>query len=106
MPQAAPLLALLPSIGGPEYLVIAIIGLLIFGRRLPEVGRSLGKGIVEFKRGVQGLSDEVETASSTTSVEAPELQTRAAPRQLTADEAEVSASSVETEGATAPFQAK
>ena len=44
---------------GAEWLVIAALGLLIFGKRLPEVGRSLGKGIVEFKRGLKGVQDEV-----------------------------------------------
>ena len=48
--------------GWAELLVIATIGLRIFGRRLPEVGRSLGKGIVEFKRGIRGIEDEVEDA--------------------------------------------
>ena len=34
---------------GPfEWIIIAGLGLLIFGKRLPEVGKSLGKGIVEF----------------------------------------------------------
>ena len=37
--------------GGAEWLVLAIIGLLLFGKRLPEVGRSLGKGAFEFKKG-------------------------------------------------------
>src|SRR2546423_13463410 len=46
-----------------EWVVIAGIGLLFFGKRLPEVGRSLGKGIVEFKKGLKGVEDEVETAS-------------------------------------------
>lgn len=46
-----------------ELLVILAIGLLLFGRRLPEVGRSLGKGIVEFKRGLKGIEDEIETES-------------------------------------------
>ena len=46
--------------------MLLVIGLLIFGRRLPEVGRSLGKGIVEFKRGVKGLDEEINTASSET----------------------------------------
>lgn len=44
---------------GAEWLVIAAIGLLIFGKRLPEVGKSLGKGIVEFKKGLKGVQDEV-----------------------------------------------
>lgn len=49
--------------GWAEMVLIAAVGLLIFGRRLPEVGRSLGKGIVEFKRGLRGIEDEVEEAT-------------------------------------------
>ena len=47
-----------------EWAVIALIGLLLFGKRLPEVGRSLGKGIVEFKKGLKGIEEEVEAASA------------------------------------------
>lgn len=50
--------------GGAEWIIIAAIGLLLFGKRLPEVGRSLGKGIVEFKKGLKGVEEEVETASN------------------------------------------
>ena len=49
--------------GGAEWIIIAAIGLLIFGKRLPEVGRSLGKGIVEFKKGLKGVEEEVEVQS-------------------------------------------
>jgi sec-independent protein translocase protein TatA len=49
---------------GFEWLVVAAIGLLLFGKRLPEVGRSLGKGIVEFKKGIKGVEEEVEAASN------------------------------------------
>jgi len=45
---------------GAEWIVIAALGLLIFGKRLPEVGRSLGKGIVEFKKGIKGVADEID----------------------------------------------
>ena len=51
----------MPGFG--EWLIIGIIGLLLFGKRLPEVGRSLGKGIVEFKKGLKGVEDDVEAAS-------------------------------------------
>lgn len=34
-------------------MVLLVLGLLIFGRRLPEVGKSLGQGIKEFKRGLK-----------------------------------------------------
>ncbi len=57
------ILAFLGPIGWPEILVLLILGLLIFGKRLPEVGKSLGQGIVEFKKGLSGVEDEIEKAS-------------------------------------------
>ena len=48
--------------GGIEWIVILIVALLIFGKRLPEVMKSMGKGIVEFKKGVKGVEDDVEDA--------------------------------------------
>jgi sec-independent protein translocase protein TatA len=61
--------------GATEWIIIGIIGLLLFGKRLPEVGRSLGKGIVEFKKGLKGIEDDVESASS----QPPPRQNTAAP---------------------------
>lgn len=58
--------AILAYFGAPgpfELMIIMGIALLLFGKRLPEVARSLGKGIVEFKKGVRGIEDEVENAS-------------------------------------------
>ena len=43
--------------GGIEWIVILIVALLIFGKRLPEVMKSMGKGIVEFKKGIKGVED-------------------------------------------------
>jgi len=45
-------------LGIPEMIVISLIALLLFGKRLPEVARSLGKGLVEFKKGLSGIDDE------------------------------------------------
>lgn len=53
------ILALFGPIGTPELIIIAALGLLIFGRKLPEVGRSVGKAIVEFKRGLTEVKDDV-----------------------------------------------
>lgn len=61
--QAA-VLGFIHNIGPVEMLVILGIGILLFGKRLPEVGRSLGKGIVEFKKGLRGIEDEIEEAST------------------------------------------
>lgn len=52
------------ALGTQEILVLLILGVLLFGRRLPEVGRYLGKGIVEFKKGLKGLEDEVDGGGS------------------------------------------
>lgn len=50
------------SIGGAELLVILIIALLVFGpRKLPELGRSLGRGLSEFKRASNELKRSLET---------------------------------------------
>ena len=43
--------------GGPEIWIILAIFLLLFGHRIPSMARSMGSGIVEFKRGLKG-SDE------------------------------------------------
>lgn len=61
-----PTLAFL-NLGTTELIVLAILGLLIFGRRLPEVGKSLGKSIVEFKKGLAGIEDETPTPGNSSS---------------------------------------
>lgn len=55
-------LAIFGMPGWSEVVMIAVVGLLIFGKRLPEVGRSLGKGIVEFKKGLAGIEEDVSEA--------------------------------------------
>lgn len=47
------------GIGPMEMLIVGTIALLLFGKRLPEVARSLGKGIVEFKKGIHGIEDDI-----------------------------------------------
>jgi len=47
-----------------ELLIVGIIALLLFGKRLPEVARSLGKGVTEFKRGLTGVENESNRAAS------------------------------------------
>jgi sec-independent protein translocase protein TatA len=56
-----------------ELMVIMVIALLLFGKRLPEVARSLGKGVVEFKKGLKGIEDDVDHDS----YQAPKKQIQA-----------------------------
>jgi sec-independent protein translocase protein TatA len=53
------LLSFISLPGGMEWIIILIIGLLIFGRKLPDVGRGIGQGIREFKRGLKDVEDDV-----------------------------------------------
>ena len=47
-----------------QLAVVGLIALLLFGKRLPEVMRSLGKGITEFKKGMSGLEEEMHRGSN------------------------------------------
>jgi sec-independent protein translocase protein TatA len=55
---------MLPNIGPLELVLLMGLGVLLFGKRLPEVGRSLGRGIVEFKKGLNGVTDDLDISSS------------------------------------------
>jgi len=59
----APLFGLF-NLGTPEIIIILVVGVMLFGRRLPDVGRYLGKGIVEFKKGIKGVEDDIDTQAN------------------------------------------
>jgi sec-independent protein translocase protein TatA len=46
-----------------HWIIIAAVVFLLFGNRLPSVMRSLGQGVVEFKKGLRGIEDEVHKSS-------------------------------------------
>lgn len=50
------------GIGTGELIVIGIIAVILFGGRLPSVARSLGKSLVEFKKGMSDLENEVKSS--------------------------------------------
>jgi sec-independent protein translocase protein TatA len=54
---------MLPNLGPMEMMVVMVVAVLLFGKRLPEVGRSLGKGLIEFKKGLRGVEDDIDAAA-------------------------------------------
>lgn len=70
--MANSLLAFLPmGISSQEMIVFGVIALLLFGKRLPEVAKSLGKGVTEFKRGLNGFERELTSSTNTRSSYTP-----------------------------------
>jgi sec-independent protein translocase protein TatA len=61
------------NIGLPEILVVLVIALIIFGpKRLPELGRSVGKGIREFRSSISGNDEGEEPPSKPAQIEGTE----------------------------------
>jgi sec-independent protein translocase protein TatA len=67
----------MPNISPTEIIILVVVLLLVFGsRRLPEIGRSVGKGMREFKNSVTGKDEE------------PKLEDAQDPPELTASAVE------------------
>jgi sec-independent protein translocase protein TatA len=67
---------------GPfELCLIALFGLLLFGKRLPEIGRSVGKTIVEFKKGMREVEEDLHNNSAP--IQTPPPPSISTPPQLT-----------------------
>ena len=79
-------LAFIEGLLSPMHLVILLgIGFLVFGKRMPELGRTLAAGIKEFKRGMSGLEDDLGTepiAHAAADVGADPAPARVVPQRL------------------------
>jgi len=75
--------AFIPGLGMQEILLLLLLGVLLFGRKLPDIGRSLGKTVVEFKKGVSGLEEDVSSATSGGSRPAIEPEPVKPPQRVT-----------------------
>jgi sec-independent protein translocase protein TatA len=53
------------------WLVIGLIALLVFGNRMPSAMRNLGRGITEFKKGMEGIGDDHDKSGEPKKIEEP-----------------------------------
>jgi sec-independent protein translocase protein TatA len=74
-------LAFIGGLSPSEIAIVLVIGLLLFGSRLPQVGRSLGKSLAEFKRGLRGFEHEIDSAERAAEKELDEEERRKASGQ-------------------------
>jgi Tat protein translocase TatB subunit len=74
------------NIGFPEMVLIFIVALLVFGpKRLPELGRSLGKGLSEFRRASSDLRNSIEREIDAAEIEQSIADTKKATEQAKYD---------------------
>ena len=50
--------------GGWEWIIILVVALLIFGKRLPEIARGVGKSLTEFKKGINEAKETTDDLAS------------------------------------------
>ena len=60
----------MPNLGAPELIIIVLVALVVFGpRKLPELGKSLGHGLREFRKHTSGITEEFKAGFDTTPVQ-------------------------------------
>lgn len=57
--------------GWMELLIVGVIALLLFGKRLPSVMGSLGQSVQEFQKGIRGVKEDVKSATGVDSLTNP-----------------------------------
>jgi TatA/E family protein of Tat protein translocase len=84
-------------IGVPELIIIFVVALIVFGpRKLPELGKSLGKGLAEFRRASNELKSTIEEEVRAIDLEIPESINTAAESKSSSEAEKRSAVESET----------
>ncbi len=65
-----------------SIILLLIVGVLLFGRKLPEMGKYLGKGIVEFKKGLRGMEDEIDSGHTASRPDPAALEAPRPPQRV------------------------
>ena len=76
--------AFLPSLGWQEMFLLMVIGLLLYGRNLPEAGRTFGQFVAKLKRGYQDFKDQIDRDESIREVRKTLADTSREMRNVTA----------------------
>jgi len=91
------------SIGMPELIIIFVIALIIFGpRKLPELGRTLGKSLAEFKRATNELKSTLEDEIRLEEQQLQRTEAKAAAQTTTTQAAPVAATTTTATGVVPP----
>ncbi|PNY80603.1 Sec-independent protein translocase subunit TatA/TatB [Deinococcus koreensis] len=70
----------MPNLGAPELIIILLVALVVFGpRKLPELGKSLGHGLREFRKHTSGITEEFKAGLDTTPAPAPVIAAQPVP---------------------------
>ena len=71
------------NIGPQEMFILFLIIILLFGaKRIPEIGRSIGKGIQEFKKGMREVESEINLTDKTSETKPPAIEEPKPPRPI------------------------
>ena len=91
-----------------ELMIVGVIAVLLFGKKLPDVARSMGKSFVEFKKGMRGIEDDVRQAnySPSPTYNRPGYEVTDEREEATAPKFEPPASEPHAETAEAPADAR
>ena len=94
------------SIGMPELILIFIVALLVFGpKKLPEIGKSIGKGLAEFKRASDDLKRTIEHEIEQGKTEAAAVKEQFSGVQKSVQETVAATTNYAAEGGPAPAPA-